>query len=269
MIATILAKNEEDIIGKMIEHHVEQGISKFILTDNNSSDKTKQIAEKYPEVVEIIDEPGETHNQSEWVTRMARIACKFHPDWIVHLDADELWCGLSNLRKINGQIASCERMFLHPPVKSEEFDILKCRYYLNFDKMPIPQECKVAHRPDLNFVIQHGNHGIEGQTGQYTNDVFRHHYPIRTLKQWERKANGHLALQRRNSYCERWGTWYNLAQTGKMNENFDFLCENWLSYRSDKIQESFTNMLGFWATSEMIKYFKKSNMLPEIGEWPK
>ena len=124
IVATILAKNEEDIISKNIEHHIEHGIKHFIITDNNSTDNTKKIAEQYPEVIEIIDEPGDTHSQSKWVTKMAKIACKIKPDWIVHLDADELWCGLNNLKEIDGPVASCERMLLHPPV-NDNFNILK------------------------------------------------------------------------------------------------------------------------------------------------
>ena len=267
-MATILAKNEEDIIGKNIEHHIEHGISKFIVTDNNSSDNTRRIAEQYPEVVEIIDEPGTDHSQSEWVTRMSQIACKLQPDWIVHLDADELWCGLYNLKKIDGPIASCERMLLHPPVEGN-FSLLSHRHYLNFDNMPIPQECKVAHRPDPNFVIEHGNHGVKGRSGEHTMQVYRHHYPIRSLTQWEMKSMGHLALQQRKSCCERWENWYNLHLAGKLGENFNFLCENWSEYRSNKNPAAFANMLSFWATPEMIDYFKNNpHLLPDVGEWP-
>ena len=54
IIATILAKDEEDIIANQIEHHLEQGVFKILLTDNNSTDRTREIASKYKEV-EIID----------------------------------------------------------------------------------------------------------------------------------------------------------------------------------------------------------------------
>src|ERR1017187_7474284 len=113
--ATILARDEEDIIGRNIEHHIEQGVTNFIITDNLSKDKTKEIAGKYKEVVEIIDAPENDHRQSEWVTRMARLAYKLKSDWIIHLDADELWCGLSQLRHFNCEAFGSTKMFLHPP----------------------------------------------------------------------------------------------------------------------------------------------------------
>lgn len=270
IVATILAKNEEDVIGKNIEHHIEHGVSQFIITDNNSSDNTKSIAGKYPEVVEIIDEKNDTHHQSKWVTRMAQIACKLNPDWIIHLDADELWGGLQGLREIHSDVVSCERMFLHPPVISNMFNLHNFRYYLNFDDLNIPQECKIAHRPNPNFVIEHGNHAIEGISGYTTKNIFRHHYPIRTLAQWQSKSEGHLALMKRDSLCVRWEKWHKFNTDGSLNEKFNFLCDNWEKYRFNKSHSAFVNMLDFWATPEMITHFKENkNLLPSIGEWPK
>ena len=62
IVATLLAKDEEDIIAQNIEHHINQGVTDFIVTNNRSKDHTRTIVEKYPEVKEIIDEPDETHN---------------------------------------------------------------------------------------------------------------------------------------------------------------------------------------------------------------
>ena len=46
IVATILVKDEEDIIGSNIEHHINQGVTHFILTNNRSKYKTLQIVEK-------------------------------------------------------------------------------------------------------------------------------------------------------------------------------------------------------------------------------
>jgi glycosyltransferase involved in cell wall biosynthesis len=264
IVATILAKNESDIIGQMIEHHLCHGVSKIIFTDNNSTDDTRKIAEKYPEVIEIIDEPDDTHNQSKHVTKMARLACKLNPDWIIHLDADEFWGGLSNLRMIDSDIVSCETMYLHPPV--EHFSISNMRYYLDFDHLPIPQEAKIAHRPDPNIEITHGNHGVVGRDGLYTRKIFRHHYPIRTLEQWERKAKGHLCLNKRNSSCARWENWYNSIS---LRNDYNKITSLWKSFIEHQDSESFMSLMKFWAAQDMMSLFENSNMLPKIGEWPK
>lgn len=278
VVATILAKNEEDIIAQMIEHTVEQGVSHIIFTDNASTDRTRQIAENYPEVTELIDEPGDDHNQTEWVTRMARLACKFKPDWIVHLDADELWCGIQNLRKFDAAVVGCERMYLHPPVGW--FDLHKQRFYLDFDHIPVPQECKVAHRPIEDVVVTHGNHGIEGHLESYisTTEVYRHHYPIRSYQQWERKSQGHRALQRRGSSCKRWERWYDLFLTPAgwptcpADDWWGAIIKIWEEATSNGVldHDQFLGLISVWAEDDMIEFFKNNtDMIANIGEWPR
>lgn len=263
IVATILAKNEEDIIAHTIEHHLEQGVTHILLTNNNSTDRTREIAEKYPEV-EIIDEPGDTHDQSKWVTRMARLACKLNPDWIIHLDADELWCGLQNLRKISGDAVACQRMYLHPPTV-EEFSLENMRFYLNFDDIPIPQETKVAHRPDESIEIAHGNHAVLYKSYGSTTQIWRHHYPIRSQKQWESKSQGHLCLRNRNVTCERWERWYNMIQSG--SDEYSRICSLWQVFRQTK--QDFGELIKYWATEEMVRFFQTNQMLPHIEEWPR
>ena len=240
------------------------------MTDNDSTDQTRQIMEKYPEVVELIDEPGDNHDQPTWVTRMARMACKLNPDWIVHLDADELWCGLTQLRTVYGKIAGCDRMYLHPPI-DEQFDLIKQRHYLNFDNIKIPQECKVAHRPDPEISITHGNHGVVNDTGiQFTGVVYRHHYPVRSYEQWARKATGNESLKRRKVYCERWQNWYNLLTTGKLREEYSRLTSVWQELVKEISHEKFLSLVGFWATPDMQEFFGKyPEMLPKIEQWPR
>jgi len=268
IVATILAKNEEDIIATNLEHHIEQGVSAFIITDNHSEDHTKEIVSKYSEVKELIEEPGENHHQSEWVTRMAKIACKFNPDWVVHLDADELWCGLPNLRKMRSEVVACERMYLHPPT-GEDFSVQSMRWYLDLNHAGLPQECKVAHRPNPSFVIEHGNHAVQGVQGEHTVEVYRHHYPIRSYGQWSRKASGHLALMKRNSMCERWKNWYTLLNSGQLQGKFDMLTALWLELvQGSEDLNHFLDMLDFWATPEVTEYCRQNRIMPKIGEWP-
>jgi len=262
IVATVLAKNEADIIGQMIEHHLSSGVSKIIFTDNASTDNTRKIAEKYPEVVEIIEEQDDTHNQSKWVTRMARLACKLNPDWIIHLDADELWGGFSCLRTFEGSIASCETMYLHPPIK-QTFSLDSMKYYLNFDHLPIPQESKVAHRPDPDIEITHGNHGVVGKSYGQTKHIYRHHYPIRSLEQWESKASGHLCLMRRNSSCTRWENWYN----SDLKDDYNNLTNLWKSFIDKQDHDVFISLMKFWATPDMIQLFQNEKITPNVEKW--
>lgn len=270
IIGTILARNEEDIIASNIEHHINQGITHFIITDNASTDQTRAIVSRYSEVVEIIDEPNLEHRQSEWVSRMARLACKFKPDWIVHLDADEFWCGLNQLRHSNTNAIGSTKMFLHPP-RSCTFDLHQLRYYLDFEDCNLPGECKIAHRPDPEITITHGNHGFAGDVKmEFTKNIWRHHYPVRSYNQFVLKAvEGHKALLRRNIICERWQKWYNLFIEDKLGIFYDHICNIWEEMIKLPNIENLVTLLEFWSSSEVINYFKETKLLPAIGEWPR
>lgn len=263
IVATILFRNEEDILGPMIEHHIEQGVTQFIVTDNASTDNSRAVTARYPEVVEIIDEPDDTHNQSVWVTRMARLACRLNPDWIVHLDADEFWCNLAKLKNLTTEVAHCQTMYLHPPNREN------MKSYLDFDQIPIPQETKVAHRPNPQITVLHGNHGVLGDLSvTNTKVVSRHHYPIRSLTQWERKAKGHLALMKRNAPCERWRQWHDLLEKSELSSSYTTLLDAWADYRQSPNYHSFRTLLNYWATPEMVEFFTgNQGLLPAIKEW--
>jgi glycosyltransferase involved in cell wall biosynthesis len=268
IVATILAKDEEDIIAQNIEHHISQGVSQFIITNNRSKDKTAEIASRYKEVVEIIEEPDETHNQSRSVTRMAQLACKLNPDWIIHLDADELWCGLSQLRNIEASAFGSVKMYLHPP-KQLSFNLEHFRHYLDFKDL-LPEECKVGHRPDPDIQITHGNHAIVNREMQFTQQIWRHHYPIRSYKQFLNKTiDGHLALMKRNAPCERWKKWYDLFQAGTLDTFYDHVCNHWETMIDNPNTEAFMFLLNMWATPEVVRLFQESKILPSIGQWPR
>lgn len=268
IIATLLIKNEEDIISKNIEHHINQGISQFIITDNSSTDKTRSIIEKYPEVIDIIDEPDDSHRQSEWVTRMARLACKYNPDWIVHVDGDELWCGLSNLRLIKDNYISSTKMFLHPPTNSD-FDLLNMKHYLNFENIPgLDGESKVAHRPDLDVTITFGNHGFLGNKNPFfTKSIWRHHYPIRSYKQFLQKIQGHKALERRNSVLERWKKWHELNEKNELKDCYLRLCNIWQIMIENPNKKDLLELLEFWSTKDVCQFFRDNEFMPVIGSY--
>lgn len=268
--ATIMCRNEEDIIGANIEHHINQGVKWFVVTNNNSTDTTRNILSKYPEVKEIIDSDDDTHNQSKCVTKMAKIANKLKPDWIIHLDADELWSGLTRLRDTDHNAFGSVRMFLHPPVNSD-FDLNKMRYYLDFSATGLQDECKVGHRPDDDVVITHGNHGFADKRPMlFTTEIWRHHYPVRSCEQFVRKTvEGHEALSRRNAICERWEKWYNLHRDGKLEQFYHDICTTWTNMVESPNTSDLTYLLNFWSTPEVVWLFHQTNILPTIGQWPR
>lgn len=91
---SILVRDEVDIVAQNIKLHAALGVNHFIVTDNASTDGTRELLEALSAdwSIEIIDEPSHTIDQDLWVTRMAeRIARQCRFDWLINNDADEFW----------------------------------------------------------------------------------------------------------------------------------------------------------------------------------
>ena len=94
LVMTLLVRDEADIVDAQIAYHLHAGVDFVVATDNRSQDATTEILERYARerVLHLIREPGDDLRQSEWVTRMARLAATdFGADWILNTDADEFW----------------------------------------------------------------------------------------------------------------------------------------------------------------------------------
>lgn len=89
---TVMVRDEADIIGPMIEHHLAQGIDRIIVTDNGSRDGTTEILESFGSAIDLRHDPVHRKQQFSVVTSMARDAyARYGADWVVNADADEFW----------------------------------------------------------------------------------------------------------------------------------------------------------------------------------
>lgn len=231
LIGLILARNEEDIIGECISHHIQQGISQFIVTDNASTDKTREIAASFKEVVKIIDEPSLTYNQDQWATRMARMAYEYNPDWLVVIDADEFWFDLEKLDDVPQDVGvlCVENFYLHPPTNiiKEPFHTsqmpLFAREYRDFgDNLT----GRLLFRPAPNIHLEFGQHYVHHVAGsKQPTDIYIHHYPNRSYERFKNKiiagtqaimAGGHSS-----GYAYHWRKLYQAWQKGELEQHYN------------------------------------------------
>ena len=117
IVMTLLVKNEEDMLAQNLEFHRSMGVDVFIVTDNNSSDRTPDIIQQYQQrgwVLESISERATDYDQKRWVDRMVWMAkTKYHADWIINADADEFWVSPSgslpsDLSGVRANVLRCE-----------------------------------------------------------------------------------------------------------------------------------------------------------------
>ena len=211
IVMTLLVRDEEDILVQNLEFHRAQGVDHFIITDNLSKDRTPSIIQHYVRKgwVSSIFEVEDDYSQSEWVTRMARMALRFGADWVINSDADEFWvpaCG--NLKEFYGgvrmdvsTVISSRHDFVYMGKIGGDWHhrmIYRKAVSLNYTDDLLPP--KTAHRASTDVVVHQGNHDVSGLDGTKAAlpglEIL--HFPIRSKAQFENKIRNGGAAYARN-----------------------------------------------------------------------
>lgn len=241
---TLLVKNEEDILEENLLFHKAMGIDGFIVTDNNSTDKTPEILRKYERlgwIKEIIIEKGNNYDQEVWVDRMIVSARdRFKADWVINADADEFWyTSLGNLKKEFSNntanivvcplkcVVPCERTknWQWEYVVEKPLDIPE-KYGLSKYSIFCRQISKVAHRTQGYKRIYPGNHWVDMEIEKVTkkSNIAIYHYTIRGYQYYLNKViNGGKALENNpnQSFGQHWRYLYRLYLDGKLPEEYE------------------------------------------------
>jgi hypothetical protein len=213
LVMTLLVRDEADIVDAQIAYHLQAGVDFVVATDNRSVDGTTEILERYERdgVLHLIREPGDDLRQSEWVTRMARLAAtEFGADWVLNADADEFWLarggGLEELLGAVplrfGAVRGAWRNFVPRPddrrLFAERMTARLCRP--SFHPHPLSTHFKSAHRAHAGVRIGRGNHealadDLVALRGWYPIEIL--HFPVRSYEQCRRKyVTQFVALER-------------------------------------------------------------------------
>jgi hypothetical protein len=214
LVMTLLARNEEDVIGENLLYHLNRGVDFVVATDNASDDSTREILAEYQRqgVLHLIDEPTHTYDQGRWVTRMARLAATdFGADWIINNDADEFfWPDVGDLKDVLAEIPerfgvlTVPRTNFLPRPESEEGGsvvdrmVVRERHSFATGEKRLPP--KAVHRAHPEVSVENGGHrlaapGLVTLDGWHPMETF--HFPIRTYAQWEMKIK--IAYEARTS----------------------------------------------------------------------
>lgn len=92
LAATLMVRDEADIVAPVVDQLIAQGVDAIIVTDNGSVDGTREILESYGDRIDLRHDPVQRKQQFSVVTGMARDAATVHgADWVINADADEFW----------------------------------------------------------------------------------------------------------------------------------------------------------------------------------
>ena len=205
LIATLLVRDEADVVAATIDHHLAQGVELVIATDNGSVDGTVAVLERYAAagVLELHHEPTQDYRQSQWVTAMARRAAAVHgADWVINLDADEFWVPTDRTRRLVdvlsevpadiGTVRALRTDLIGFPRREDRpwQSRLRWRNLRTVSERGTPLGPKSCHRGDPDVVVPQGNHGATGpllgaQWALEPIDIY--HVPLRSWTQFRTK----------------------------------------------------------------------------------
>lgn len=161
MIAVCMARNEAAIIGTVIDHLYAEGVDRVVVEDGTSTDDTYEIALEHGATV--LREPSRVYDQPATMNRL--ISEWASPgEWVIPFDADEFWCGLTNL---NGEAVAVP-VYLHRDPK-----------YRRPHPKPLP---KVAYRYQPDVILGSGNHTVNLPT--IAAEI--------TVREWQYRSLDHL-----------------------------------------------------------------------------
>ena len=213
LVMTLLVRDEADIVDAQIAFHLDAGVDFVVATDNRSEDGTTDVLERYVRegYLHLVREPGEDLRQSEWVTRMARLAATdFGADWVLNTDADEFWLPRGgDFRSLfaavpprYGVVRGAWRNFVPRPDDDRFFaERMTARLcWPSFHPHPLSIHFKSAHRAVPDIRVGRGNHeafgtGLVALRGWYPIEIL--HFPVRSLAHCMRKyVTQFVALER-------------------------------------------------------------------------
>ncbi len=176
-----MVKNEEDIILENLIWHFAIGFRKFVITDNLSSDSTRQKIQYFANLtnnhaqVFIIDDPIFEHIQSKIITSSYHLARIVWPSvkWIFPVDADEFWITTKPLNEIIDKLERSKynavktNVSRYGPSDNDYYLFNQdAKFYEKFhyhtsgfsDKPDLP---KIALKAKANLEIDQGNHAAK------------------------------------------------------------------------------------------------------------
>lgn len=242
LIMTLQVKDEEEMLEKNLLFHKAMGVDGFIVTDNNSTDRTPEIIRRYQKkgwIKEVIEEPANNYEQKAWVDRMIwRAKTRHGADWVINADADELWYAPSGnlkdeLRDTHANILTCQMHNVYPEEGIPFWDWNKIvspvpcpeDYGLSAYSLFARQNQKVIHRTASYLQISMGNHKVAMLPPRSVESrIHVYHYNIRSKQAFLRKMiNGGQQLeQHKGKHGGRhWRYFYQLHKEGKLEETYE------------------------------------------------
>lgn len=197
IVGIAMVRDEADIIGPILTHLLNEGVDRFIVADNLSTDDTPDILRSFPEVAYELDtEVG--YYQSLKMTRLANTAAEAGATWVLPFDADELWYSPTGtiaeaLASTNAHVVRASTYAHIAQASDPPFDNPVLRM-VHREPSVTKHLGKVCFRAFPGAMVHQGNHDVE-RPGPRESDVLEiREFQYRSLEHLMRKVrNGKAA----------------------------------------------------------------------------
>lgn len=197
--AIMRVKDEADCIETVVRHTLEQ-VDSVLIADNGSTDGTREILETLP--VTLLDDPDIAYNQADAMSRLAEQARGRGAEWVVSVDADEIWLTRTRL-SFSSALTTLPRHVLvaqadlYDHVATGEDPPGDPITSMRWRRARAAELPKVACRARAGLRIHQGNHGASFPGVDHPPTVFNiltvRHFPYRSVEQFVSKARNGAA----------------------------------------------------------------------------
>ena len=241
LVMTVAARDEADIIDAQLAFHLNAGVDFVIATDHGSTDGTTEIFQRVRARGVLGADRGDwpDYPQSEWVTRMARLAATKHgADWVINSDADEFWwparqpegrpvARAATVRSRPRFLPALRRSARRraPVLRANDGTHRAVGAARPTRRPSTGRSEKVMHRGDPDVSVGAGNHTVTGAglsllRGWYPIELL--HFPLRSSAQSERKfvhaKTATAGTARDAKFRGQSHRWHAAAQAGLVGE---------------------------------------------------
>lgn len=205
--AVSMVRDEADIIGYTIEHLLAHGVDRLIIADNLSTDDTRLILDKYPEVT-VVEDSNPAYNQSEKMTSLAFRAWQEGADWVLPFDADELFYPARGT--LADFFAACTAdvveatVWDHIATDDDPPDLNPFRR-ITHRRQHSQQFAKVAFRAHPDAELHMGNHDVN-RPGTRTGGLYSRHFQYRSFEHMRHKVRVGTAAYQASDLPPQYGT---------------------------------------------------------------
>ena len=178
------ARDEQDIIERMIRWHLSQGVDFILVEEALSSDDTPAILDALAEELPVVVSHTERSHaeQAQAMTDLQAQALLFGADWVIDSDADEFWAARDgSLRSVFAAIPAGVG-FVRAEVDEFACDLTLLPHHRSWSGERLAP--KVAHRPGPGVTVHFANVSVTGTLpGMALPQLSVLHWPLRSPEQ--------------------------------------------------------------------------------------